>query len=746
MMKIRIKTTTLLISLFLLFGCNSRKVENIEAFARLYGYARWFHPSDEAQEIDWDKFAILGVQKVENIKSSEELRDSLMQLFSPIVKGLVIYNEGEEKTINWKALTPPNYKDTNIVAWQHVGLGVNENGIYSSTRSNIQTTKDFTLVCKHINNVKEFKDKEIKVTGYFKLDSTDCDDYPFFYLCPMNLRDTKKGSSFLLSKSSCTIQSKEWKKYELKTHINEDFEIINIGCIIKGKVSPLIDNFDLQVKNGTRWEHVDLYNMGFENGKIDRSKNDWYSTERAHKLKFSSTNTVEGKYALQIQYNVNQFPELPHFKETIQENLGLNLKCKLPIALYGFENSTYPQAEKQAVLQLKRQLSLLKTDPGFNRYVNLASIVIAWNAMQHFHPYCDELDVDWEATLPQTIKEAYTNKSKEDFSETLSRMIAKLKDGHGIVTMPTMFQIPVRTEWIENNIVVTASKDPKLKTGDILTKINGDDALDVLKQTESILSGSPQLSKYRALNILGFSFEKKPVEIELIRNGKKLNCEINRKKNIKTLYGNPLNSLSCALKDIEEVKPEVYYINLSRTTLDELCTTFKDIPQIKTIIFDMRWGIKAGITNILPHLIDTTVLLSHQHIPNIIYPNFKKVKLVETSISFFPKQPQLKANYIFLTSPFVVSAGETFIDIVKHYNLGVTVGEKTAGCNGDANRLLLPSGNYIAWTGKKVLKYDNSQLYLIGYKPDYPVKRTIQAAKEQRDEVLDEAIRVAEQM
>ncbi|MCL2313027.1 MAG: hypothetical protein FWC41_11175 [Firmicutes bacterium] len=59
----------------------SRKVQNIETFAKLYG--RWFHPSDEAQEIDWEKFAVLGIQKVENIKSTKKLRDTLYQLFSP---------------------------------------------------------------------------------------------------------------------------------------------------------------------------------------------------------------------------------------------------------------------------------------------------------------------------------------------------------------------------------------------------------------------------------------------------------------------------------------------------------------------------------------------------------------------------------------------------------------------------------------------------------------------------------------
>ena len=69
----------------------SRKVQNLETFARLYGYVRWCHPSDGAQGIDWNKFAVLGVQKVENVKSAAALRDTLYQLFSPIVQGLQIY-------------------------------------------------------------------------------------------------------------------------------------------------------------------------------------------------------------------------------------------------------------------------------------------------------------------------------------------------------------------------------------------------------------------------------------------------------------------------------------------------------------------------------------------------------------------------------------------------------------------------------------------------------------------------------
>jgi hypothetical protein len=47
------------------------------------------------------------------------------------------------------------------------------------------------------------------------------------------------------------------------------------------------------------------------------------------------------------------------------------------------------------------------------------------------------------------------------------------------------------------------------------------------------------------------------------------------------------------------------------------------------------------------------------------------------------------------------------------------------------------------WTGMKVLKHDGSQHHLIGFQPDYPVKRTIQGIKEGKDEALEKAFKIA---
>ena len=61
------------------------KVQNLSAFTRLYGYVKHFYPSDEAQEIDWDRFAALGSQKVQKARNMKQLKRSLEELFLPVI-------------------------------------------------------------------------------------------------------------------------------------------------------------------------------------------------------------------------------------------------------------------------------------------------------------------------------------------------------------------------------------------------------------------------------------------------------------------------------------------------------------------------------------------------------------------------------------------------------------------------------------------------------------------------------------
>lgn len=105
-----------------------RGLENLRAFARLYGLLRWFHPSDAAANADWDSIAIAGIPRIEAARSSSELAQALLEVFSPVAPTLQVIAGGQ----------PPRSTESTILQkrlrWRHRGVGTDPAGIYSSTR------------------------------------------------------------------------------------------------------------------------------------------------------------------------------------------------------------------------------------------------------------------------------------------------------------------------------------------------------------------------------------------------------------------------------------------------------------------------------------------------------------------------------------------------------------------------------------------------------------------------------------
>ena len=81
------------------------------------------------------------------------------------------------------------------------------------------------------------------------------------------------------------------------------------------------------------------------------------------------------------------------------------------------------------------------------------------------------------------------------------------------------------------------------------------------------------------------------------------------------------------------------------------------------------------------------------------------------------------------------------VGIVKD-RLAEILGEPTAGTTGEVNRVALPGGYRITWTGMRVLKPDGSRFHGVGIQATVPVSRTIRGIAEGRDELLERAIEV----
>ena len=69
---------------------SAREVENVAAFARLYGVVRFFYPSDAAAELDWSRFAVHGVARARAAQDTVELQAALRGLVAPLGPGIEV--------------------------------------------------------------------------------------------------------------------------------------------------------------------------------------------------------------------------------------------------------------------------------------------------------------------------------------------------------------------------------------------------------------------------------------------------------------------------------------------------------------------------------------------------------------------------------------------------------------------------------------------------------------------------------
>lgn len=103
-------------------------LQNLEALARLFGYVRYFHPSDQVAAADWNALAVRAVRAVEGAGTPAELATSLTSVFEPIAPTSRIVPTGSTARPSLAGNGPY------VITWLHRGLGLSPQGIYRSAR------------------------------------------------------------------------------------------------------------------------------------------------------------------------------------------------------------------------------------------------------------------------------------------------------------------------------------------------------------------------------------------------------------------------------------------------------------------------------------------------------------------------------------------------------------------------------------------------------------------------------------
>ncbi|MBN2135843.1 MAG: hypothetical protein JW737_08945 [Acidobacteria bacterium] len=725
---------------------DNQKLQNLEAFAKLYGYVRFFHPSDNAADVNWNKFAILGAAEVTKAKNTDELKIILQKLFIPIAPTIQIFKTGAEKPVPPK--NPESTEGLNLIAWQHRGVELSSNAaynIYKSMRTyraseqNIINDQLFTFIEPEL-----IKGKDIKLVFKARLITGDDKTYAKGYL--------KQFFRNLSSKynSSKEIISSEWKDYEFTISPDKGFLYLQLGFIIVGNGEFQIDDVRLfDVNENGETAPVEIYNGDFEK-PLETMKDKWELGDKRFDIQIKDKSEKDNNKIISVKTLPEYIPgslfnSMPAPGEYFIKPLNASLSCLVPLTLWSRDGTTIDETDSTVHTKLIEALAKidLKTTDASSEAIRFADVVIMWNVLQHFYPYFDVVGTDWEKVLPEMLSKAMQDKNGEDFLYTILAAVEKLRDGHGNVSHRLYFRkycLPFIADIIEGQAVIVQVGDTQdLKVGDIILAIDGEIGMERFDHLIKYISGSPQWKKFKAARWY-YNYVSEPGAVKM---------KIKRGDEIKELQITPyeLNPstrpIRMETRKTGKLTDDIYYVNLGNTPMPEIEKILPELAKAKGIVFDLR-GYPSGNHNIISNLIDKPVQSPIWNVPKIIYPDREKIVGWDQSgrWDLYPKEPKLKGKIIFLINANAISYSESFMGIIENYKLAEIIGEQTAGTNGNVNTFSLPGGYYVTWTGMKVLKHDGSQHHLIGIKPTIPLSRTIKAVREGRDEVLEKAIEV----
>lgn len=732
---------------FLPFSCQKApqfsKTDQLFALAKLYGYIKYFHPTDEAAALDWDKFALMGSQYVlEN--EEQDFKTTLQNLFLPVAPTLKLHylNDPVE---NQSASEMPDH--LNPVYWQHIGNGRGGvRAVYASARVNRparvfpDSPNDFSSIRQQLNP-EDLAGKTIRVKASFQPE--------LFYdgLAWVELRFNQKGEETQRpSTRGQSILSGQWKSHLLETTLPDNIEKIRLNVLNVGMVGGIgIDSINLEVKEGDNWQNYPLANPNFENTKT--WEEDWkpWGPNQDFELRSEQDNSY-----LRISRTLGKWENIPPLfdkkpKEPtiLTKSVGCNLEAIFPILIYGDSTSTYPKADERTYQALLEKIKAipdgdLKTT---NLYARLGNVILIWNHLQHFFPYFEQAKVDWKQQFYDAIEKSFEDKTEQDHKNTLKLLLTPLQDSHIRVNPSETFYPPIRWEWVKEQLVITHVLDSTLavSVGDIVARVNEQTAVDFWKDNLHKTPGATTTRKnYRAIeeSLAGSADSKLSLEVKNA-NGNQQTFEV--LTNIEEgLFEEKTATPFLPFKDYSN---GVYYVNLSQINWSDLQNRLSLLENAKGIVFDLRGYPRWQTMNIVSHFITDSIATIQTFKPLVLRPDQENIEWQqEDRTAIHPKAPLLSAKKIFITNGKAISYAETFLHLVAFYQLADIVGEQTAGTTGHADVTQLLGGISVPWTGMKVLNPDGSPFHGIGIQPTHSVEKTVQGIRSGKDELLGKAL------
>lgn len=450
------------------------------------------------------------------------------------------------------------------------------------------------------------------------------------------------------------------------------------------------------------------------------------------------------EFILNTAFYINQgFPEL-----SIDFNSD-NIKLA---QLVDFVNSKHPSESKfknfTFEIMSKKYVSLNKKLTVEEKILGVVKI---WTIVKYFYAYPYRCSVDWNNSLEKYLDLAQKTLTDKEYYTLIQEMMSVLNDSHSstfhpsIVDFSNLFVVPIKFDWIENKVIVTAvdtSINTNIKVGDEILSIDGVAIPDILQNEQKKISSSNHQSLIATVINPGYFVGSQGSIMKLnIKNGHKIKVlELPRTTYFFQFLGiGDTRSLSKILPN------NIGYLNLAfLANASELESKLRKLQNTNGLIIDLRNSYPTSDYGKFLSMLCTKPSLARLSSVPIIEASMADRKQIETSI--YTIYPDTSFSYskkiAVLVDKTMVSRPEDIAIDLKSFSNVVFVGEQTQGTDGEMTKIQLPGGGETSFTGQ-IVKFGNGDNFQgIGIIPDVEVKRTVKGVVENRDEILEKAIEI----
>lgn len=453
--------------------------------------------------------------------------------------------------------------------------------------------------------------------------------------------------------------------------------------------------------------------------------------------------------------NVKSYPDILWIedKEELEEVSDLLLKIKylerrcsdLDVEGMIYKNYCYLEYSKDSTALFFRNENDYKELKEVKGEYSLLSLFRIWNVIQYYYPYKYLINKKWDDVLFEYIHEFVSVKNILEYKLLISRVLAEVGDTHmnfidnDIQNWIGNKTVPVDVDFVEEYFVVTGIYDKyykkiPLKIGDAILKIDGKSVKDIIEEKREYISASNKAALMRKISLQLLYTDKEKLQIEYLRDRQILSdsLETHYYKNVRKDHNR-----TSSKPLFEYLDENIGYIYLKTIFGGKIPDTIHS----KGLIIDLRG---------YPNFVFSKEYLEFYY----LYNESKESVLFAFGNSTWPglftyeyttiagkdNENYYKGLVIILVNEWTQSHGEYMAMRYRCAPNSIILGSTTAGADGGVVELALPGGLYIPIGIQGVYYPDGRETQRVGIVPDIEVKPTIKGIRERRDEVLEKAI------